>query len=259
LVDQTIADSDEDNARNAAINQAISEQLFYFIRDLCHTHQHHAPNSDTIATLQTLKSRNDVNWANNIIYSLYYYIISNKRNSDFRKLKRSIGVISYLDSFRKIVKKHYAKSKINVDLPVFEDKNIEASIISSFDEKQIIDGNKKRNKDRVFNWATAAFSLSFAFLSVIFIFTDGDPDRDPIMVAISHFIAQKATFFVIIVPSFLFVLIMTSRTKFGVLAGFEWFRDIIRLMIVKRKIWSAIMGLISLMSFFVFLYVKNLL
>ncbi|WP_126401346.1 hypothetical protein [Blastochloris tepida] len=79
----------------------IADQAYFFIRDICHAHQHHGADSDTILILQE-RGPGDIEWRKNIIYSLHYAIIRMKRCPDPGAFHRSIGIHAYCRSFSEI-------------------------------------------------------------------------------------------------------------------------------------------------------------
>ena len=100
--------TDEDLARNSeayAASRGVSfvkwaaDQAYFFLRDLCHAHQHHSPSVDTILILQDWLGYGDVTWRNNILYSLNHYIIRLRRSLHSEDLHRANGVSAYARSF----------------------------------------------------------------------------------------------------------------------------------------------------------------
>ncbi len=80
----------------------IPNQSYFFLRDICHKHQHHDAHSDTILVLQQRTLGDLSGWRRNVIYSLHYNIISSKRFGDGPSLVRSLGILGYCESFKKI-------------------------------------------------------------------------------------------------------------------------------------------------------------
>ena len=85
--------------RNYDRNERLVNQCFFFLRDLAHNHQHHAPDCDTLLTLQRYDGNNPNEWKKNIVYALQYYVIDSKRLHDKSAMADALGVLAYRAAF----------------------------------------------------------------------------------------------------------------------------------------------------------------
>jgi hypothetical protein len=110
----------------------VLDQCYFFLRDIAHRHQHHAPSSDTILILQRRDSEG-VRWRRNIIFSLHHYIIRAKRFADTRSLYQSSGVLAYCKSFRAICDRHLGERSSQI--PPFNDDALQQSLNARIGEE----------------------------------------------------------------------------------------------------------------------------
>lgn len=140
----------------------VSAQLFSFLRDVGHKHQHHHPTTDTIVDLHEL-SIDDYHWRQKTLYSIYRRIITFKRQSDIVVQIRSIGLLAYAKAFKKIWLEDRPYSKDLHEIPVYYDDALQQSIQSS-DLRMRYKSQERDTRNGVFR--TTAFSLLGAAISL---------------------------------------------------------------------------------------------
>ena len=128
----------------------ISNQFYFFLRDISHRHQHHDPHSDTILVLQRREIEKDsMEWRKNIIYSLHYYIIGSKRHGNVPSLVQSLGILAYCESFESISRRYGV-------LPPYNNE----ALIQSID-------SRIREIENRFNRSAIYFGSIIAILAII--------------------------------------------------------------------------------------------
>ena len=75
------------------VRHILAAQLFSFIRDIGHQHQHHSPRTDTIVDLHEIQNEDDLMWRRHTLYGIYRRIISYKRRSDIERQIMSLGLL----------------------------------------------------------------------------------------------------------------------------------------------------------------------
>ncbi|MFN9090222.1 MAG: hypothetical protein ACK5V0_01610 [Alphaproteobacteria bacterium] len=85
--------------RNYDRNERFVNQCYYFLRDLAHNHQHHAPDCDTLLTLQRYDPGKPDDWKKNIVYALQYHVIDSKRQPDKSGMADALGILAYRSAF----------------------------------------------------------------------------------------------------------------------------------------------------------------
>ncbi|EAP78236.1 hypothetical protein ISM_08065 [Roseovarius nubinhibens ISM] len=78
-----------------------ASQVFFFLRDVTHSHKHHSPSSDTILDVTPL-SEGPQAWKRETLYSLYRWVIHRKRDQSLAELVNCKGVLSYAKAFEEI-------------------------------------------------------------------------------------------------------------------------------------------------------------
>jgi hypothetical protein len=112
----------------------IVDQAYFFLRDICHRHQHHSPNDDTILISQYRKP-DDSGWRRNILYSLHYQIIRAKRSDHGFSAIQAAGILAYAISFRSICEQHIAGGRMDW-LPQFNEISQKASLDAQIGQAQ---------------------------------------------------------------------------------------------------------------------------
>jgi len=91
--------SNQECDANTEIEQEISNQIFFFIRDLTHKHYHHAEEEDQ--TSVTYASVDDYTWRRETLYSLSRIAIQSRRKNSHADCKSALGLIAYARAFQK--------------------------------------------------------------------------------------------------------------------------------------------------------------
>jgi hypothetical protein len=123
LVDELEIDED--------IPGTLANQVYYFVRDICHTHQHHERTSDTILKAYhdgSLRSNGNSNWKRETLYALHKFIIQQKRTKREEALIRCLGVLAYARAFSEL------HVKDGDDVPHYLSGPVEKSLASALDE-----------------------------------------------------------------------------------------------------------------------------
>jgi hypothetical protein len=131
----------------------ISDQAYFFLRDMCHTHQHHTHEDDTILMLRPYDAK-DVRWRRDIIYSLYYYIIRAKRTDEFNLLYRALGVLAYCRSFKIISSSSFREAGLPIGK--FNDAALKQSIEAKIAEDN---WNLQRRETKAIQRVTTSANL----------------------------------------------------------------------------------------------------
>lgn len=88
------------------IEEECANQAYYFIKDICHQHQHHHAKTDTILLIQKIESTNNTEknieeLAYKVINTLYRLILNNRRCLNQVSVSSNKGIMTYLKSFKK--------------------------------------------------------------------------------------------------------------------------------------------------------------
>lgn len=109
---------------------AVTAQVFSFLRDVGHKHQHHYPSTDTIVDLHEITT-DDFRWRRKTLYSIYRRIITFKRQSDIVVQIRSVGLLAYAKAFKKIWLEDRPFAERECEIPAYFDDAMQQSIQSS--------------------------------------------------------------------------------------------------------------------------------
>lgn len=103
----------------------LANQVFFFMKDISHSHRHHHPGSDTITEVGPVDPRRT--WAINTHYRIHRKVVEMRRSSDPEAFYGASGMLAYLGSLRKAVtnkaQREQARSALN-----FNNAEIEGSI-----------------------------------------------------------------------------------------------------------------------------------
>ncbi|UWR37700.1 hypothetical protein [Sulfitobacter sp. W074] len=91
----------EDDRVEPEVEKRIASQVFFFLRDIAHRHQHHAPTSDTILDVTPVTEGVEA-WKRETVYSLYRWVIHRKRDQSLSELMNCKGVLAYAKAFEEV-------------------------------------------------------------------------------------------------------------------------------------------------------------
>lgn len=77
----------------------LASQIYYFLKDCLHKHQHHSKKTDSILSIYKINSDKCVSaqekeWKLDVLYTLYRKVINRRRNGSLVDLSESLGVLS---------------------------------------------------------------------------------------------------------------------------------------------------------------------
>ena len=150
----------------------VCSQLFFFLRDIGHTHQHHNDTTDTIVDLYPIKDDDDVTWRNETFRSMSRKALTFKRSKREDEFTSALGVLAYISSFRTITCQMSNHAQHN--LPKFDEKSLEKAIKAGLAQKKFLTQQTISRLDKARNFT---ISLIGIFLSVLSLYkvTDGRP------------------------------------------------------------------------------------
>ena len=153
------------------VEKHVASELFFFLKDVCHRHQHHSPRTDTIVDLHDT-SENKLLWKNETLRALYKRVLDFKRSSSPGTSYSALGMLSYIRSFKRtfcsdiqINKASHAltqgsNSGENPNKYLFlNDEELEASIRVCLDKRHAEGGAISRDNSRQFTWLLGIFTI----------------------------------------------------------------------------------------------------
>lgn len=159
---------------NQFIEEAI-HQTYYFIKDVCHQHQHHDSKTDNLLPLVSCEDRN-INrvyeeLSIKIFKSLYRLILKKRRSDSIKDFYSMKGILCYLKSFRTIVsKRKIAVDNFHLEDDVFLSGSIEA-------RSNCISASRDRKKSfismipSIISLPVSILAICFAFSSMVMIYS----------------------------------------------------------------------------------------
>lgn len=142
----------------------IADQGYFFMRDIAHQHQHHEHAIDTILILQR-RDRADISWRRNVLFSLQFYIIGNRRSRDTRALIQAKGVLAYFESFLGICRSQL-KERFD-QIPSFETDALRRSLDASIEERASDHSVKVERSANISNFRVAVLAVLAPTLALI--------------------------------------------------------------------------------------------
>lgn len=109
------------------VKHILAAQLFFFLRDIGHRHQHHDPYTDTIVDLWPETPKDPFYWKLQTLFSLYRKVISYKRVKSPSSITASLGVCAYADTFRALIADTATPAQL-ARMPQFYSENVRNSI-----------------------------------------------------------------------------------------------------------------------------------
>lgn len=124
----------------------LASQSYFFIRDICHVHQHHRPSSDTILDAYMMSDA-DLVWKRETLYALHRWIIHRKRERDQLSYQNARGVLAYASAFRAL---HVKDTDYAAGIPKYLEHQISDSLEAGAKvAKELHDERRERGSFRV--------------------------------------------------------------------------------------------------------------
>ena len=138
----------------------IVAQHYFFLRDITHKHQHHAPTTDTIIDVYQCSNSSkseSLNWRRKVLSSLYRSAISLRRHTP--ELGSAAGILVYARKFVDICRDKF---------PAFYSKLDLDNLVRSIDvEGKTRAERHDKERQRKSAWLTVTFSVFAIFISFI--------------------------------------------------------------------------------------------
>lgn len=164
---ETAPDLPYDGRERAHIVHIVAAQLFFFLRDIGHRHQHHDPTTDTVVDLHRITDDDhDLDWRLSTLYSLYRKIIAYKRNVDSGLFHASLGILAYAQTFSRVCHKELDET-LHRKLPEFYSESLEKSIQAGLAEILQEKFESQQRSDTVRNLILGTLGLLLSFLGVL--------------------------------------------------------------------------------------------
>ena len=142
---------------NVSNQYKVCAQLFYFLKDISHTHHHHHPKTDTLVGLYPKSpGESDLVWINKTLKILYSQISEYERNRDEEAYASILGLLAYIDAFIAISEKNLGVEE-HSKLARRDNDTLRASIHAS----QLDDQADANRREKLFD------SMQYWFFSII--------------------------------------------------------------------------------------------
>jgi len=158
----------ETGGRRDYLIHNLAAQLFFFLKDLGHRHQHHHPRTDTVVDLHRYDGVNDVPWRLSTLYSIYRKIIIFKRNPHIANFNNCIGLVAYARAFESISKEELkVKEDEDSPLPIYYSHDMLDSIKSTQARVERDFAIRQKRSDTARTLIISITSLLVGFLGIL--------------------------------------------------------------------------------------------
>lgn len=231
----SLGDTDAERRRLA---HRLAAQIFYFLRDIGHQHQHHDPSTDTIVDLFPFDGQDDLSWRHQVLYNIYRMIIQYKRNPRNKQFHASLGLLSYACTFQEICKKELGDPQ-GTRLPYFHAAGLEGSLraIQAANQLETDDEARRRSLAQNFVLSVSAFAISVAALLQIADDSVGKIANPSSLLRWLGTIAVQHTEYVL--GLVLALLVIASAIQRRAFRDWSWIRGTFRLVAAMPKSGSA--------------------
>lgn len=176
----------KDKFHRGHMMHVLSAQLFFFLRDIGHRHQHHDPKTDTISDLHRLNTvENDFTWRLNTLHSMYRKVIDLKRAPHSDTLANAMGVIAYATTFECICREELGKNKAK-KLPIYYSTQTKDSISAAKSALELSYTEYVRKRDGRRGLLLSFLGAIFAFVALLSLAKDANNiEADPFLLYIA--------------------------------------------------------------------------
>ncbi len=128
-IEQKALDDFRDAQSLEILYQHFASHVYFFIRELFHTHKYHGDSSDTILDIYSQK------WKENIVHTLLRRITLLRRERSVFAAAKAKGILSYLESFLQLHCKDEKAGALRTDLSALSSSLDTDQKLSSIQEK----------------------------------------------------------------------------------------------------------------------------
>lgn len=147
--------------------QYLCSQLFFFLRDISHRHQHHDYTTDTVIDLHEIPiSGDDIQWRDAVLGDLLRRVIANKRVRNERAIFHSSGIIGYAEAFVRVCKESLGQNDDCLCLRQ-DFSPLQTSLRAAQDELALERDKRRRITDFVRTTLLAVFGTLFSVASLL--------------------------------------------------------------------------------------------
>ncbi|MQU91739.1 hypothetical protein [Sinorhizobium meliloti] len=214
------------------LEHGIADQMYFFVRDLTHQHQHHGNDADTIITTQRQEKPDDMSWCLEIMYSLYFHIITVKRKENPSEHVRALGILAYLQSYKNIIKRRKELIQSDLKLPEFDDASSKESIKATKDYIDFKLNEQKRNNDNQKAFLLWVVATAFTVVNFTVGFADKNLPANPTVLSVANFLKTNAY----ILPTLAIAALTYSVSNLIMKPRYDFKRDVVRLSIASRGV-----------------------
>jgi hypothetical protein len=228
----------------------LAAQLFFFLKNIGHRHQHHEPGSDTIVDLHRILNGDDITWRQNTLYSMYRTVIEYKRNPHFATFNNALGIIAYATTFTELCYEEKPEIEGKNILPKYYGENTVKSIVSTQAGEIRKRDDKRRRLDILRTTLLGITALVVSYAGLVRLAKPLDVEPDPLLLGAITF-ALRHTFWTIAITAAIIVVVMwvlRVRDEDRQSASTQF---IVRLLQPFRRV-SVVAGLVILVILFVF-------
>ena len=247
----------EFNNENDILEHLICAQLFFFIKDVAHRHQHHHPKTDTILDVYKESSSN---WQDEILRSLYKRVLDFKRSRNEWVCASALGILTYIKAFKEVCRKKNIKISVDRD-----DDGLAESIKIARDELRHLTSQKVgfRNVWIATGLAAIGVLLMFSSLGSLVSPPVQIPSCAKLIKYISENIIDNQLSTILAVMSFSMVFSLLIYKEYWV-GRLQWHKDMIRITLSFK--YQSVSGIIMLVfcaiffyaAYFIFIYYDRL-
>jgi hypothetical protein len=199
----SILDQNEENERN------IVNHCYFFLRDMCHKHQHHNPRSDTLLTVLKVEDEAEDNtWKRHILYSLLYHVVQYKRRAKSQVQAQARGIISYTRTFERLA--HLEDSSLFLE-------ELDSSILSKESEISAIQNTRAAARSFAFSILFSVFAILVATTNLVAIQLASNSTvlkLSPQAIAITKFLVENIhLFFGLIVIGLIYAFLVAVKDR----------------------------------------------
>lgn len=171
------------NSERRRFDGIIASQLYFFVKDIFHKHQHHDSAHDAIIPLFSVDHKDDNSWIKKTQHRLFRQMIRYKRYRDQRTLYRASGILAYAKAFEENF------SEIG-PLQSYRTDQLEQSLSVKREEIQHFDQLSLSRQQTLVTWffSISAFLVSLAAIARLD--KDFTVEASPIIHSIVNFVAQ---------------------------------------------------------------------
>ncbi|WP_287962316.1 hypothetical protein [Alcanivorax sp.] len=212
--------------RRERLTDVVCSQLFFFLKDIAHHHQHHSPYTDTLVDIYPLYDGDDLTWRGETIRTLARKVVQYKRHRRNEEFFSALGILAYAKAFLNLSSKELGEKARDIQ-PSLDLDSLAFSIKASQSATHSSNQEKIRRMDNLRSILIAVVGIFISMVGLANLTGKKFEDPSPNLLLIANYMIASPFITISIIMSIIFLgMVFTGGIDFP---NWRWVRGLTRL------------------------------